>query len=257
VRPSKQKSVAPASGASVGSQAGAGASARLKQVGPADGPSGDRRTRRSTEEVRRIILAAAQDMFAEGGYAGTSTRAIARQSGVAEHLIFRHFGSKAGLFDAAIRVPFEEFLAGFALAWEQGSRTPEDVDQRSALYLTGLYEHLLAHRKLLLALIRAAQEDGAEVSALMSGASSPLRRYFDRVEYLAGTSMNEVGWLGVDVPVAVRATFAMVLGMAMADEWFFPPDEKHPRRERIVAEMHQFMVHGLAHRNPPPPGPRP
>jgi hypothetical protein len=115
----------------------------------------------------------------------------------------------------------------------------------------------MANRKLLLALIRAAQEDGAEVAALMSGASSPLRRYFDRVEYLAGTSMDEVGWSGVDVPVVVRATFAMVLGMAMADEWLFPPDEEHPARERIVAEMHQFMVHGLAHRNPPPPDPRP
>jgi AcrR family transcriptional regulator len=194
-------------------------------------------------------------MFAEGGYAGTSTRAIARRCEVAEYLIFRHFGSKAGLFDAAIRVPFEEFLAGFALAWEQGSHTAEDVDQRSGLYLTGLYEHLLAHRKLLLALIRAAQEDGAEVSALMSGAASPLRRYFDRVEYLAATSMNDVGWSGVDVPVVVRATFAMVLGMAMADEWLFPPDEEHPRRERIVAEMHQFMVHGLAHRNPAATGP--
>ena len=218
---------------------------------------GDRRTRRSTEEVRQIILAAAQDMFAEGGYAGTSTRAIARRCRVAEHLIFRHFGSKAGLFDAAIRVPFEQFLAGFALAWEQGSRTAEDVDQRSGLYVTGLYEHLMANRKLLLALIRAAQEDGAEVSALMSGASSPLRRYFDRVEYLAGTSMDEVGWSGVDVPVVVRATFAMVLGMAMADEWLFPPDEEHPRTERIVAEMPQFMVPGLAHRNPPRPGRRP
>jgi len=65
-----------------------------------------------------------------------------------------------------MRVPFEEFLAGFARAWEQGWHTAEDVDQRSDLDLTGLYEHLLAHRKLLLALIRAAQEDGAEVSAL-------------------------------------------------------------------------------------------
>ena len=61
--------------------------------------------------------------------------------------------------------------------------------------------------------------------------------------------MSEVGWPGVDVPVVVRVTFAMVLGMAMCDEWLFPPDEDHPGQQRIVAEMHQFMVHGLAHRN--------
>jgi AcrR family transcriptional regulator len=237
----------PTGPASAGPQAGTAADARLKETGAAGG----RRTRRSTEEVRRIILAAAQDMFAEGGYAGTSTRAIARQCGVAEHLIFRHFGNKASLFDAAIRVPFEEFLGEFAETWERGSRTARDIDERSRLYLTGLYEHLLAHRKLLLALVRAAQEDGAEVSALISGASSPLRRYFDRVEYLAGTSMSEVGWPGVDVPVVVRVTFAMVLGMAMCDEWLFPPDEDHPGQQRIVAEMHKFMVHGLAHRNSP------
>jgi AcrR family transcriptional regulator len=195
-----------------------------------------------------LILSAAKDMFAETGYAGTSTRAIARRCGVVEPSIFRHFGSKAGLFDAAIRVPFDEFLAEYAGAWDAGSSNVDDVSDRSGFYLAGLYERLLANRKLLLALMRAAQEDEAELETLLSGSGSPLDRYFTQIESLASRSMERMGWTSVDVYIAVRATFAMVIGMAMCDEWMFPTDREHPDRTRIVSEMQQFMVHGLAHR---------
>lgn len=43
------------------------------------------------------ILGAALELFAEKGYAATSTGAIARQAGVAEGLIFKHFRSKKEL----------------------------------------------------------------------------------------------------------------------------------------------------------------
>ncbi len=48
------------------------------------------------------LLRIAEKLFAEEGYAGTSTAKIAREAGVSEGLIFRHFGSKEGLLDAVI-----------------------------------------------------------------------------------------------------------------------------------------------------------
>lgn len=53
--------------------------------------------RMQAEERRRQILDAARSLFARHGYAGTTTKAIAAQLGIAEGLIFHYFGGKAEL----------------------------------------------------------------------------------------------------------------------------------------------------------------
>lgn len=58
--------------------------------------------RRDPEERRRRVLAAAVEEFARSSYAGASTNRIAQRARVAKGLIFHHFGSKAGLYLAAV-----------------------------------------------------------------------------------------------------------------------------------------------------------
>ncbi len=48
-------------------------------------------------DTRDRIMQAASDLFAQKGYAGTTTRAIAATAGVNEVTLFRHFGSKENL----------------------------------------------------------------------------------------------------------------------------------------------------------------
>lgn len=50
------------------------------------------------EERRRAIVAAAMPLFARKGFAGTTTKEIARAAGVSEALVFQHFPSKAALY---------------------------------------------------------------------------------------------------------------------------------------------------------------
>lgn len=57
----------------------------------------------ASENVRDRILAVAQELFAQNGYAGTGTRAIAQAAGVNLALIHYHFGAKRDLFKAAYR----------------------------------------------------------------------------------------------------------------------------------------------------------
>ena len=52
---------------------------------------------------RDRILAAAEELFAERGYARTSTARLATTAGVPQGLIFYHFGTKEGLLLALIR----------------------------------------------------------------------------------------------------------------------------------------------------------
>lgn len=49
-------------------------------------------------ERRELVLAAATRAFAAGGYAGTSTDAVAKQAGVSQPYVVRIFGTKLQLF---------------------------------------------------------------------------------------------------------------------------------------------------------------
>lgn len=66
-----------------------------------------------TEKQQRI-LQAALELFAEEGYAATSTSKVAKTAGVSEGLIFRHFESKAGLLDAILAQGAEMTRQAFA-----------------------------------------------------------------------------------------------------------------------------------------------
>ncbi len=57
-----------------------------------------------TDKKQRIVLAAIE-LFAKKGYANTATSEIAKEAGVAEGTIFRHFGTKENLL-LAILIPF-------------------------------------------------------------------------------------------------------------------------------------------------------
>jgi AcrR family transcriptional regulator len=68
------------------------------------------------DTTRGRIINAAAAIFASEGYARATTRQIARESGLSEMTLFRHFGSKQNLFAAvleqyAIRPDFEALLS--------------------------------------------------------------------------------------------------------------------------------------------------
>lgn len=65
-------------------------------------------TRRTADDRRTEVTAAAAELFAHDGYAGTSTDAVARAAGVSQPYVIRLFGGKRGLFVAVIAAAFDE-----------------------------------------------------------------------------------------------------------------------------------------------------
>ncbi|MDR3661247.1 MAG: TetR family transcriptional regulator [Mycobacterium sp.] len=57
--------------------------------------------RRSSEETKAVILAAARDRFAESGYQAATIRAIAADARIDPSMVMRYFGNKDQLFAAA------------------------------------------------------------------------------------------------------------------------------------------------------------
>lgn len=59
--------------------------------------------KRDANATRARILTAAQRAFAVTGYSHTGIREIAAEAGTSSTLLLRYYGSKAGLFEAALR----------------------------------------------------------------------------------------------------------------------------------------------------------
>jgi AcrR family transcriptional regulator len=57
--------------------------------------------RRSSEQTKAVILAAARERFGAAGFQGATVRAIAASAGIDPSMVMRYFGSKDKLFAAA------------------------------------------------------------------------------------------------------------------------------------------------------------
>lgn len=94
-----------------------------------------------------VILSAALDALADGGYASMSMRAIARSVGVSLATVQHHFGTKAKLWQAAIDYYFDRVTE------RQGREVESGLKQRIALALDlsserpGLVSALLSDRE--------------------------------------------------------------------------------------------------------------
>ncbi len=60
-------------------------------------------TQRS-EKTRAAILSAARQLLADRGYEGTTIRAVAARAGIDPSMVIRYYGTKEGLFAAAVDV---------------------------------------------------------------------------------------------------------------------------------------------------------
>ena len=72
--------------------------------------------RKSAEERREAILAAAMEQFAAGGYHGTSTERIAQEVGISQPYLFRLFRTKRELFLACVERACGKVLDSFGRA---------------------------------------------------------------------------------------------------------------------------------------------
>ena len=72
--------------------------------------------------TRAAVLATARESFGMRGYGATSVRGVARTAGVDPSLVLHYFGSKDGLFAAAIELPFDpaEVVSGLLAGGADG-----------------------------------------------------------------------------------------------------------------------------------------
>src|SRR5689334_20452666 len=75
------------------------------------------------DEVRTRILAAAEEVFAERGYLGATTREIAERAGIGKRMLFYYFSSK----DVVYRAVLERIIVGLLAIYEQTRGEPGPI----------------------------------------------------------------------------------------------------------------------------------
>ena len=82
------------------------------------------------EDRRELVLDAAVRAFAKGGYAGTSTDAVAKEAGVSQPYVVRIFGTKLDLFLAVFDRVMERIGVAFADELASAPFDPESEDDK-------------------------------------------------------------------------------------------------------------------------------
>ncbi|MGH9034191.1 MAG: TetR/AcrR family transcriptional regulator [Acidimicrobiia bacterium] len=203
-------------------------------------------TRRRRGEVPGLLIDAARDLFASKGYARASTREIARLAGVSESLLFRHFGTKAELFNQAVLEPFDQFVTDFVGLWEAQVGSPLSNEDITRQYVTKMYEMLDTHKESVMALLAAsAYEDDFDGG---SGTDSHLSRQLDKIQGIVEQEREARGLTDVDALVFTRISFGTVAAMAVMGDWLFPRGKRRPSRNQIIEELVAYTLYGITGR---------
>lgn len=212
------------------------------------------RTRRTPQELERLILDAARHLFAEQGYAGTTTREIAARAGVHEPLLYRRYGSKAGLYRVAVMVPFNEVISAYLRTWQAQLESPAPLRELVVEFVSPLYALLREHHELALALVQGREvlngtdsdaDPGAEPD---DGAAWPselgriLQQLVPQLE-IEGARRS----LHVDPSTTNIVVLGMVLGLALLDP-VLPTSAVHTTPDRVRDAMVELILHGVSPR---------
>jgi AcrR family transcriptional regulator len=200
-------------------------------------------SRRPRGEPRKLLLAAARDLFARQDYRSTTTREIAEAAGVTEHLLFRNFGSKAGLFREALVLPFTEFVDDFGRTWNSVVPEETDEDELTRRFVGQLYDVFVEHQGLLLTLMAA--ETLSEDELAETGIAE-IRRALTVLSQIGAEGMRIRGMRTSNPDLPAHSTVAMIAGMAALRSTYF--GTKAPPRQAIVDELVQAILHGFLHR---------
>lgn len=179
-----------------------------------------RASRRSTEEVRTLIVDAATRLFAERGYTQTTMRDVASTAGIGLSVLYRQFESKERLFSASLVAPFlasfEQFPAGTASAPE-GRRAGGLADEQLVdEFIRDLHHNLTTHRRTLVTLLAALEAPGTD---LIDEVRTGLGEAWRHLQLAAPTAPDETAATRDRVRDANMLVVAVVAGLVLFQPW--------------------------------------
>jgi len=204
------------------------------------------KTRMSCEERKCRILSAVRKIFSRQGLEGTTTRELAKEAGVSEALLYKHYPSKEALYQAMLSSCDNEFmgevkkiislepststlvtLVHFLVSSLFGHRVP-DLEIRLRLYL----QSILGDGEFARFIMKQKQETCSVVPTISKSIEAA---------YIAGDMVQ------TSMPAALRALFVDRLTCALVSELLptNPAVDYGVTREELIEHTVWFALRGI------------
>jgi TetR/AcrR family transcriptional regulator, regulator of cefoperazone and chloramphenicol sensitivity len=182
-------------------------------------------------DTRQRLLLAALALFAEKGYAGTTTRALAQAAEVNIAAISYHFGDKQGLYRAAFCEPFGDVQHDVARLLAPAADLREALQRFYAGFIAPLKMGAAAHQAMKLHLREMVEPTGmwqqaieTEIAPMHAGLLTLLARELGvrpdaELQRLAHSLAAMAVYLFVGHDVLATLTPALVRNNAAIDAW--------------------------------------
>jgi AcrR family transcriptional regulator len=193
--------------------------------------------RYSPDSRRLLIIEAARASFVSFGFAAR-TKEIAHRAGVAEGLIFRYFGSKEGLFEAAVIEPLETQVAEMAATAETFTfMDPEERRHQSE----SLHQHMLTTMTELAPLLGVALfSDRAAGRELYQRRILPL---LDQLTHTVRRAMQAWEHPSRDVRLVAMVMWGTYLAVSLDAQLGDTP----VRADEFAKEFTELLISGTGH----------
>jgi len=184
------------------------------------------------------LVDAARTQFAARGYGTATTRDIAKAADVSETLLFRYFGSKAGLFDHVVFTPFDDIARQFLTPSSQPGAHPP-AREIIAAFLSFLEQN----RDVVLTLAARGTDDTADEHSLHR--QWQMQRHYAQGAALVRDRYKKTGETPAVPPdLAARLGFGMVLATSLFGDWLFP--EGMPPRDGLAQAIDLLLTNIFA-----------
>lgn len=201
----------------------------------------------SGDERRDQILQAALELFSKHGFAGTTTKEIARTSGVSEALVFRHFATKEELYNAILEGKACQMRAFRSLNGDNDelSHAMAEKDDAAVFYrlaLDALNAQQSDSRFMRLLIFSALEEHDLSERFFKESVS----RIYDFIGEYIKIRQEDGDFRLIDTAVVVRAFHGMVVHHSLNNVlWNRSRTIVDITNEKAAREFSDILLHGI------------
>jgi AcrR family transcriptional regulator len=198
--------------------------------------SSSRTPRASSQERQAGLIAAAASLFAAKGFKGTTTREIAKATGVSEALLFKYFPTKRALYAAILAEK-----AQYSVLREAVEEAARKQDDERLFTLLASYRIRKGADPTMLRLLLFSALEGHEMSEMFF--RQQYRVFYDLLAGYIQRRIDDGVFRPVDPLLTARAFFGVIVHHRLLHDIFGLP--MHRTHEDTVREYVSLFLGGL------------
>lgn len=165
---------------------------------------------------------------------------------MSETLLFRHFGTKSGLFEATTLERFRRSTEHFLGQW---ARTVPGDGARADAFLRGLLHFFRENRGVMLALMTVDSAQDEDISSIKGVALESFDTLLGAIRDNVLTGADGELFPGVDARLTPSGVAGALLCVTVLDGWLFRDGICRPELSDVDTEVVAYVLDGVGHRS--------